>query len=174
MRCFTVLVAAMALVSCSRKTVTVAEAVHTNTSDSVSVVETVRLDSITLPADSAVLDIPLIPFSTRCDTGLPAAPSPAPFKAIATGKKANIEVSIEGGRLKAKCLCNEEHALIAAKDKEIKNLKASTKTEVKTTVEVKEKRYIPVIGWVLIVAAALFWVYKLGRLIASAYTFKPF
>lgn len=164
MRSFLLIAILLAFASCARKVTntqsTYKSTYHSNV-DSTVQKETLRLDTITSDADTAGFDIPFDTPTTHNDTGLTAAPSPAPFRATINGKKANLEVSIEGGRLKGRCICNAEKMLIAAKDTEIKRLKATTHTEIKFV----EKRvnvpkpYVPWWVWV---------VFPVGGLVLAA------
>ncbi len=170
--------------ACSRKTTTVSKTeTYTHTGDSTGSVvkETLRLDTLTVPGDSAMLDIPLIPFFYSSDTAHPAAPSPAPVGATITGKKASIEVKVEGGRIKAKCLCKDEQVIIAAKDKEIQTLKNSFRKEYiyKTKTVTRPVPYVPKWAKVLIGIAAIIsavWIFRKGWPIVKLYlkSFKPF
>lgn len=168
MKAILYIILALLAVSCSRKTTQYQRVENTRT-DSVIVSETLREDTITTAADSAVLDIPLITIFDSAYSGLPAASHPMPVGAIIKGKKATLRVYVDSGRLKAACICDAEQLIIQAKDREIKRLQSQTnKTDIKEAVP-----YVPRWAWIMTIIAGLIiilFLYRFGRAIANAYT----
>lgn len=113
---------------CAKKTHTKNTEAHST--DSISVIERVRVDTITTKADSVYFSIPVF-----IDTCKSLFKNPIQIKS----GKSDLKIQLDGNNIKATCLCAAEQLAILAKDREIERLK----TQISTTTETKKVEKLP-------------------------------
>jgi hypothetical protein len=113
---------------CAKKTFTKNSELYST--DSVSVIERVRVDTITTKADSVYFSIPVF-----IDTCKSLFKTPIRIKS----GKSDLKIELSGNNIKASCLCSAEQLTIIAKDREIERLK----TQLTKTTEAKQVQKLP-------------------------------
>ncbi|KAB2913928.1 MAG: hypothetical protein F9K23_15785 [Bacteroidetes bacterium] len=133
---------------CAKKTFTKNSELHST--DSVSIVEKVRIDTITTKADSVYFSIPVF-----IDTCKSLFKTPIRIKS----GKSDLKIELSGNNIKASCLCSAEQLTILAKEREIERLK----TQLTKTTEAKQVQKLPnwfTWGAFSILGITIFGVYR--------------
>lgn len=144
----------LTLAACNRSTVAGLQVTKTH-SDSTVVLERLRVDTVTIPADTVEMIV-----KVNCDSAGKVAPLELKQKSTRAEAKALLTPD---GVLKLVFSCKEYEAQINAKDSIIKRLENTSDSSHKTVVETKT--VIPNWAWACVVFTACWVVWQIARLL---------